>query len=323
MLALYNYSLISHDNINSSINSDGAMEQKVLSLHSEIERPEYSYIWNSDGIRWKEFSENDNVITIGCSMTFGLGLPLKTTWPYLLEQKLKNINKEYSVANLSYNGASAVKNIIALFSYLQKYKVKPKYIIANFANFERSYVPSQDFIHMQDFFWNPGQFQFNANFPYNWQKIFPVEWAYYTNFQYIRALEVFCEYSGINLIWSTWSSHYENPKIEDFILKNYKYYFQDITRNIFKNGIENPFQFANIEELKRGYDIKEEFSGCHTELLEQYPEIFAHAYDYHQIPVNYIDGKSPLAPHPGVHRQAHWAELYFNQIMNMENHEII
>jgi len=47
-----------------------------------------SYKFNKDGFRSNEFSQKDNVIFLGCSYTFGIGLPLKNTFPQIVCRKI-------------------------------------------------------------------------------------------------------------------------------------------------------------------------------------------------------------------------------------------
>ena len=84
--------------------------QKILAGHSEIERPEYEYNWNSDGLRSVEFSTKPPIIALGCSITLGQGLPEHLRWTNLLSSK---INK--SIGNISYSGASANKLVSSFF----------------------------------------------------------------------------------------------------------------------------------------------------------------------------------------------------------------
>ena len=53
---------------------------------------------------------------------------------------------------------------------------------------------------------------------------------------------------------------------------------------------------------------------CHEEESVSHPDIFDYAYDYHKI------GKAPdreitRTPHPGLHRQIHYAEFYYNKML--------
>jgi hypothetical protein len=60
-----------------------------------------TYQFNSLGFRCKEFDNSPGIITIGCSFTAGVGLPLQSIWPSLVGQALG-----LSVWNLGIGGAS-------------------------------------------------------------------------------------------------------------------------------------------------------------------------------------------------------------------------
>ena len=47
-----------------------------------------SYRFNSYGFRCDEFDETDCMIALGCSFTMGIGLPVESTWPYLVGKQL-------------------------------------------------------------------------------------------------------------------------------------------------------------------------------------------------------------------------------------------
>ena len=46
------------------------------------------YKFNSHGFRCEEFGNSDNAVFLGCSNTAGIGIPIETTWPYLVSQEL-------------------------------------------------------------------------------------------------------------------------------------------------------------------------------------------------------------------------------------------
>ena len=79
------------------------------------------YKFNEHGFRSDSFSESPGTICLGCSVTFGVGLPYEKTWPYLISKKLN-----LSCWNLSQPGGS-----LDTCYRLAKYWVpilKPKYI---------------------------------------------------------------------------------------------------------------------------------------------------------------------------------------------------
>jgi hypothetical protein len=47
-----------------------------------------NYTFNSYGFRSEEFSLDPSIIFLGCSHTVGIGLPLESTWPYLVSAQL-------------------------------------------------------------------------------------------------------------------------------------------------------------------------------------------------------------------------------------------
>ena len=49
---------------------------------------QFTYKFNSHGFRCEEFTEDPTVITLGCSFTVGIGLPVSTIWPELVAKKL-------------------------------------------------------------------------------------------------------------------------------------------------------------------------------------------------------------------------------------------
>ncbi len=59
-----------------------------------------TYKFNSDGFRSEEFKEN-SIAFLGCSITFGIGLPIEDIYPSLVADKL-----QMPMANLSVPGSS-------------------------------------------------------------------------------------------------------------------------------------------------------------------------------------------------------------------------
>ena len=90
---------------------------------------------NSDGYRSPEFKNNVDILALGCSMTFGIGVNQQALWPEVLSNKT---NLDYN--NLSETGASTMHIIIASMKYMKKYG-NPKNIIAVFPDFHRFRIP--------------------------------------------------------------------------------------------------------------------------------------------------------------------------------------
>lgn len=305
--------VIPHDNV--FLNSDGNYSQEtyIVSRHSEIKRDEYSYKWNSDGVRSKEFSEKPNVITLGCSITFGLGLPENLTWGNILEKKLKEVGN-YSVGNISYNGSSIMKAISSFFGMINKYEYKPDYVICNFPNLERAYFPNPTVDYIGDLFWYKHDTLTKASAPFPWSKILPVEWIYYSNLDYIKMLEVFCKINNIKLIWSTWSTNI-SQEMEKFIIDNFPSYILDITRVEFPSDYEYFKTADSLDKIHSFFEMKNWNNiRCHELEYNKHKDVFNFAYDYQRVKVEYLEELNGIHPHPGLHRHLHWADFYFQQM---------
>ncbi len=289
-------------------------ESSIISEYSEIERKEYSYKWNSDGFRSVEFSDKPEVIALGCSITLGQGLPIDLTWPSMLQNKLNQSGINYSVANIGDHGASVVSLISNLFSILYKYEYKPKHIICNFPPLNRTYFKdplSDNIVHN---IWDNYSDDYTSSPPHNYIKLLPIEWINFLNLEYIKFLETFCKESGINLIWSTWSTNLS--KKDEKFLTTFKNYYADPTREDFPKDLEYVVHADKKEDLDKFYKCYK--SGCHKKEEYENKEIFNYAYDCEQ---NMIDGEYPYArhPHPGIHRHIHWSEFYFDILKGFES----
>ena len=82
---------------------------------------EITYQYNSHGFRCTEFDDRPCGIALGCSFTQGVGLPVTTTWPYLLSQ-LCGIH----VWNLGSGGAS-IDTVFRIFDHYVT-KLRPKFV---------------------------------------------------------------------------------------------------------------------------------------------------------------------------------------------------
>lgn len=280
--------------IRTSIKDDGTI--------TSLEKPEsigkiYQYNLNSDGMRSVEFSEKPEILALGCSLTFGTGLPKKDVWPSLLESMVNKDGFDYKVGVIAYNGGSIMKSISCLFSMIHKYQYTPKYIFCNFPSINRyhfidksnkeSYL-MQDYI-LYDFL---GTEQEKA------------DWVYYINLEYIKMLEVFCDRSGINLIWSSWE---EDISLDAYCSKYFNRYRIEKTRHLF-----DPYPRGDIEayKMKNWNEIK-----CHESILEEVGEYaFNCAYDNAKaLPPVVREGSPDFMPHYGIHRQQHWADFFYKE----------
>lgn len=82
----------------------------------------FNYTFNSHGFRCKEFSDDPTIMFLGCSFTFGIGLPIETIWSSLVANQLNLHN-----ANLAIGGGSLDTAFRLCHGYIDI--VKPKIVV--------------------------------------------------------------------------------------------------------------------------------------------------------------------------------------------------
>jgi hypothetical protein len=279
---------------------------KVLDPKKERERDEYFYDWNSLGFRSIEFSEKPEIIVAGCSMTLGSSLPADAMWSSILQKKISEVS-DYKVGNLSYHGGSIMKIVSALFTLFKKYEYAPKYIVCNFPPLDRFRFIDETNSHLKDYYANTMPIKkTKVSAPFKYEQFLPFEWVHYINLEYIKMLDIYCKSNGINLIMSSWSQT-DMKNRDSIFFDNFDTYIYDKTRDVFPATFESVRPTKNIDEVRSQYvKIGEP---CH----EEYAHLpyFDYAFDYHSSPIfsGFID------PHPGLHRNIHWAEMYYEEII--------
>jgi len=81
-----------------------------------------TYKFNSYGFRSDEFSSEPNIVFLGCSHTVGIGLPLESTWPYLISNQLQL--KRFNLGIGASSNDTAFRLALTWIS-----KLKPKLVI--------------------------------------------------------------------------------------------------------------------------------------------------------------------------------------------------
>jgi len=81
----------------------------------------FTYTFNSHGFRCNDFTSEPTAMFLGCSYTFGTGLPIESTWAYLTAQKLN-----LKLANLGTGGAALDTSFRLCHGWIDK--IKPSII---------------------------------------------------------------------------------------------------------------------------------------------------------------------------------------------------
>jgi len=318
---------------------------RLVSPYVEYYSPDlYTYDLNTHGYRSIEFSGDVEILTVGCSFTFGTGLPFEYTWSQQLQKKIPN----KKIATLSWPGHGIQDLVSLLFKYFKTIG-NPKMIICNFPDFYRFLFLQKEYNlisrHYIGILENPS---LDKKVIKNIKESCPHPfWGLYINYEYILMLEQYCDSNNIKLIWSNWSgqnsqsasaelnadSFFKSRGVQDMNenLKNtFKHYYVDYESEDFY------YLFHNCSWNKDG-SIKyngaiEKSLNCHLDEKKECEDFFDLAYDRYIIPekdINDIEKhlkmsrlekdknlnqNSQYLGHFGAHRHIHWAEFYYDII---------
>jgi hypothetical protein len=253
--------------------------------------PKTEYRTNSFGFRDDHWEGPAEIVALGCSNTYGVGVPVKGSWPKILQDM---VNKE--VRNLSQPGISINELVYQLFAYCKKFG-NPKFIFCLFPDPFRIKLPTnENLINALSTSFPQGFGNINLNLqndakisnrpkylkkPYLYDDIVPMELPLYFSMKSIHMLEQYCKSNKINLVWSSWHKDFQETMIE---VK------------------DNPFNyFYQNESFNTYYKIN---SNCHKDYDETLNEYFDSGLDIED---------SLSIPHPGVHRHIHIAEAFYEK----------
>lgn len=325
---------------NSFICRDGS-GAKVANDHKEYYSPDlYTYEYNSHGYRSIEFTPDIDILTAGCSHTFGIALPFEYTWSQQLQKMLPN----KKIATLAWSGWSSQQIISYLFRYFKEIG-NPKMVICNLPDFHRFLMIEKEgnyiFPVYQGLKDHPN---IDKRIKKNLLKgLPPGAWGYFINIEYILMLEQYCQSNNIKLIWSSWNlASVKNEKNRDIVLsagfngisdmlqKTFQCYYDDTQNSDFEKLAQSFYFDKNI--IKYSNNAPHKLLECHLTEKNKLQDVFDLAYDRYDIPPedwgnlekhklmsreekekNLSKTHGYLA-HDGAHRHIHWAEFYYKII---------
>ena len=315
---------------------------QIVHAATEYYMPDlYTYKYNSHGFRSIEFSPEVDILTAGCSFTFGSGLPFEYTWSQQLQRKITN----KKIATISSPGYSTQKIISYIFKYFKSIG-NPKMIICLLPDFYRflflekvsnKMVSHYKQIHQNSTLDKKFKQQIKSSSP-------PMNWGYYINYEYILMLEQYCESNDIKLIWSTWDTdeafdHDKNNIFHEIGFNNvheslrdiFKYYHYDQENLIFDN-MALSISFDRNGKIQYSERTPHPLLHCHEEEKKETEDFFELAYDRYVVPekdrnnvekhmkISRLEKDKNLNPsvgylgHFGSHRNIHWTDFYYNII---------
>lgn len=128
----------SEEQYQSNINTQRSQLEKYNWIDADI-----SYVNNSHGFRTSEFDQQKNFITVGCSYTYGIGLPIDSIWPELLSKQL-----ELPVFNLGVPGGSLDTSYRIIKHYVPLLKPKHVILLAPDPSRMEIFINNQPYIHL-------------------------------------------------------------------------------------------------------------------------------------------------------------------------------
>jgi hypothetical protein len=201
----------------------------VYSNEDIAQKVEYEI--NSHGYRSPEFNKNNEVLVLGCSHTYGSGMPNEFTWPEVFSN---SINKKYS--RLAAPGDSIGAQVYKAFKYFEEIG-NPEIVVATFPLYRLEFVsiPEKFLASARSgnneferttvgiaHFYEDAPINF-SKLPHDPEYVIPREFVIFYNFMFIKMLEQYCESHNIKFIWSI----YDAKQIEKQLhlmpatLKNY------------------------------------------------------------------------------------------------------
>jgi hypothetical protein len=255
-----------------------------------LDDPNTLYSHNNFGYRSKFWDGSHEILAIGCSQTYGRGIPEEGRWTDILQELT---NKK--VANLSAPGQSINFLVSQAFAYFKAFG-NPEYVVCLFPDPFRIGLPTNEKLidskkNLSKSIHTSVQIDPDETAddrpkylkkPYYYEDVIPVELPIFFSIQSIHALEQYCNSNKINLIWSSWDHFfYENLLFLD------------------KNHFNNFFADENL--WIEGSRFNRE---CHSEYKERFDYYFVHG----------RDTLIPTSTHPGVHKNIHFAEAFYKEI---------
>jgi hypothetical protein len=186
------------------------------------------YSLNEDGYRTKNFKNNEDLLALGCSQTFGWGVNIDQTWPEIFAK-----NNNISVTNISLPGDSAQGQVTKAFEYFKRYG-NPKIVIGVFPAYRIEFP-------IVEKFWSHGDentsttkvamIDVNENFekiskaPYKIEDIMLKEMATFYTHTFINILEQYCISNNIKFLYNIWHKEYNEYPLKDIMMRHSKSYF--------------------------------------------------------------------------------------------------
>jgi hypothetical protein len=262
----------------------------TINIVDDVEE-KIEYKINEHGYRSENFNKNNEVLVLGCSQTYGSGMPNEFTWPEIFSN---SINKKYS--RIAIPGDSINAQVYKAFKYFEEIG-NPEVVVGLFPLYRLEYSAVPDkFLSTSS--WSQsekvkpsvGMAFFYEEYltklskaPHDPEYVLPKEFSIFYNFMFIKMLEQYCESHNIKFIWSI----YEDEDLRDLMQST---------------------QYVLNNYIRTSKAIKLPNDRCCKEFMDH--KLYAWAADY--------DKKKKLG-HWGIHTHRHVSDLFINRYREIEN----
>ena len=267
-------------------------------LEKNYRDPINEYKLNTLGYRSRELAPAA-LVTAGCSVTFGVGVPYNGIWSSLLAKKL-----DLDHINLASPGWSAESIVENLFKYFYAHG-NPEVVVALFPDCLRAnLVSDKEFsvVNLQEgdppikiarssLYDTPTKTRAKySKKPHDLLSFIAPEYGVYRAFKAINSLIIYCKSAGITLLWGTWNQ--EMHKLVSAAKDDW-----------------NSEAYSNYVSILDDFDTDpNRHKVCHQELIEVFGDNFYHGYD------GMLDKDSVNKSHPGVHYHVHISEKFYDNL---------
>lgn len=264
------------------------------------EKDGVTYDINRWGYRGQSFHKNAGLLALGCSHTFGLGIPKEYTWPELIKSDYIT-----TVDSIAVCGDSAMGQVIKFFQYVKTYG-NPKNVVALLPAYRMQFPLDvnkweisenskkytkihRDRASISLHTLDDSNFKKYTKSPYDPNDLMTKNVATYFTHTFVDMLDTYCKTHGINFKFSFYDHDY---RIYNLQSKRYKDSLLEFMINNNKNYFSWIYPVNNLVISDEEINLN-----CHQKFNTD--EYFLRANDY--VP-------NKIVGHKGLHEHLHIAE---------------
>jgi hypothetical protein len=289
----------------------------IINNKSYIDNNTNDYYFNSlsfrDKVEWQK-GKPAEILALGCSHTFGVGVPQKYTWPSIVESITKK-----TVANLGICGASAEQMLESFLLYLDTVG-NPTYVLACFPDYLRYshvvdgtfYSINNKYVHNNKPFKTMSHIRSSDHYtgeiyikdkifklPADPRYIIPTQESLSQYISSIYIIEKICKFLNIEFYWGTWSKETQDMFTNSFFLD--KNFCLDIKHHVEK--IQSDAMISDTKEFKHRLAL----SYCKSDHSINKEDLIKYKHNMWKL------GSDQA--HNGIHWHYHTAENFIEKIL--------